>query len=172
MERITATEPAGPARYGHEFRYRLAAGFIDPFDVVVDAACGVGYGRKLLGHIIMAYHGIDSIDRADTILPPSQYWQVDLETWKPPFRLDVFLGFETIEHLNDYGNYVTMALESRKWILVSTPIIPTVGVNPHHVHDFKPGDMRALFEDANWEHYQAVQQPSELAEITILRRRT
>mgnify|MGYP001564356075 CR=1 FL=1 len=172
MERITATDPVGPARYGHEFRYRLAAGFIEPWDMVTDAACGVGYGRKLLGARPIIYAGLDSIGQRDVNLLPSEYWAVALETWEYTPVTDVFLGFETIEHLHDYGCYVSMAQRAKKWILVSTPIVPTVGANPHHVHDFKPGDLREIFENADWEHYQTVQQPSELSEITILRRRT
>lgn len=179
MERITATEPVGPARYGHEFRYRLAAGFIGPDDFVIDVACGTGYGHKILDRLNAGslYLGIDQIDLAGTELDGSWYAQADLEKpWgdlsEAELEFDCFLGFETIEHLANYDHYVRLAQEANKWILVSTPVVPTVGANPYHVHDFKPGDLREIFENENWEHYQTVQQPSELSEITILRRRT
>ncbi len=181
MERITRANCVGPARYGHEFRYRLAAGFVEDGDTVLDAACGTGYGAALLGLADMNYLG------ADSRVPPEgefPYWpardnffQVDLQIWTPGMDFfpeegfDVFLGFETIEHLANYDNYVQLAQGAREWILVSAPVVPTVSQNPHHVHDFEPGQLREIFENEEWEHYQTVQQPSELSEIVVLRRR-
>jgi trans-aconitate methyltransferase len=174
MERITATDPVGPARYGHEFRYHLAAGFIAPTDSVLDAACGTGYGFKILKRHGMgnAYVGVDRIDLAETELADLFYVKADLKTWFPAWGSDVFLGFETIEHLSDYSNYIDVAHQVNKWIILSTPVVPTVHVNPSHVHDFIPGQLREMFQNEDWEHYQTVQQPSELSEIVILRRRT
>jgi len=190
IERITQDNCVGPARYGHEFRYRLAAGFIERGDTVLDAACGTGYGYQVLRDLgsLGDYIGVDRLPKEEVEVPFSrtdlhrtiailvgmgvEYLDEDLTTWFPSWDFDVFLGFETIEHLLNYRNYIDIAHQAGKWVILSTPVVPTLHLNPHHVHDFASGDLQKLFEDEEWEHYQTVQQPSELSEITILRRRT
>jgi ubiquinone/menaquinone biosynthesis C-methylase UbiE len=50
----------GRATAGHEARYALAAGLLRPGDVVVDAACGIGYGALILdAHDDVTYYGVD-----------------------------------------------------------------------------------------------------------------
>lgn len=173
-ERITEETPEGDRR-GHEFRYRLAAGFCRRGDRVLDAACGAGYGAALLGiPPTVRYIGVDR-DLCDIPPAPPQwrrrFIEADLETWEPDFTFDIFIGFETIEHLEDCTAYVRAAKLALRWIVVSCPIVPTVGVNPYHRRDFEPGELASLFVDDEWELYQAVAQPSELAEICVLRRR-
>lgn len=161
VERIAGV--SGPAEYGHEFRYRLAAGFLQPGDVVVDAACGVGYGKTSLAiHNDVVYFGVDKHTGPQII-------EADLEDWHPTFDFDVFVGFETIEHLKDYSGYIRAAKLARRWIIVSTPVVPTRSDNPFHHHDFAPGDLARLFSDAQWEHYQTVSQPTEVAEISVFK---
>jgi hypothetical protein len=177
-ERITATDPAGAARYGHDFRYHLAAGFIKTGYVVVDAACGTGYGPSIMGDFGYDYLGVDLVEPTD--LPDEQNgidWMLaDLSN--PTDQLfgcvrhaDVFIGFETIEHLQDYSKYLELAKQTRRWIAMSAPIVPTKHINPWHLHDFVPGQLQLLLEDEDWEHYQTVQQPSEVSEIVVMRRR-
>ncbi len=168
-ERITDATPERE-RHGHEFRYRLAAGFCEPGDVVLDAACGAGYGFDLIcaGRDV-TYIGIDR-DLCD-VAPVHYFLERDLETWETEFRFDLFVGFETIEHLEDCSAYVRAAKQARRWIVVSCPAVPTVGLNPYHRRDFAPGELPTLFADDDWEHYQTVNQPSELSEISVLRRR-
>jgi len=141
-------------------------------DDVVDAACGSGYGKELMGVHWASYYGFDKE-------PPTDIWEhewqaEDLETWTvpPTIPIDVFVGFETIEHLRDYTAYLKVAKSARKWIIMSVPVVPTKHINPWHLHDFEPGQLQALLEDETWEHYQTVQQPSEFSEIVVMRRRT
>jgi SAM-dependent methyltransferase len=181
MERITQDNCVGPARYGHEFRYRLAAGFMNHDVRVLDAACGTGYGYEILYNICGCedfwYLGVDKSYPDNQELNSNSvkiyFAEADLSTpWLPNWSFDIFLGFETIEHLASHDNYVNIAHQAGKWILVSAPVVPTRHLNPHHVHDFIPGQLREMFQNEDWEHYQTVQQPSELSEIVILRRRT
>lgn len=172
-ERITASDPVGSARYGHDFRYRLAVGFIDrERDFVLDAACGSGYGFHLLGVDKTRYLGFDTHEPED--IPFERWARLDLNeaaksgAWN---WAQVFIGFETIEHLTDCTQYVEMAKQVEKWIIMSVPVVPTVGVNPWHVRDFAPGQLRSILEDDAWEHYQTVGQPSESSEIVVMRRR-
>jgi len=163
-ERISqATE----RREGHEFRYRLASGFVSSGDTVLDAACGTGYGAQFFRGDV-DYVGVDRDDSELAIR--HGFVKADLCTWQPEFEYDVFVSFETIEHLTDYSNLINMAKRAQRWVLMSTPIVPTKKSNPYHRHDFKPGDLQRLMVDDGWSHYQTVQQPSELAEISVFER--
>lgn len=123
----------------HQYRYQWAAQFIDADDAVVDAACGTGYGRGILpGRWI----GVDQ----DTF-NAAGVLRADLSDWVPPFDFDVFVGLETIEHLEDFTAYVTAAKQARKAIVLSTPIIPTMHMNPYHLQDFTQADIERIFED-------------------------
>lgn len=158
----------GMCRDGHEFRYRLAAGFCTPGMVVVDAACGTGYGSHLLGKHLR-YVGID---RSLVVIETTALTiRADLTTWEPDFDIDVFISFETIEHLDDYTALIAAAKTAGHWIIMSVPVVPTAKTNPFHVHDFTPGDLDRLIVDDNWRHYQTVQQPQEFSEISVFERR-
>lgn len=119
----------------HLFRYRFAAQFTRENDVVLDCACGTGYGKDILNG---KWIGADKIGPL----------VVDLETWEPDFSYDVFVGLETIEHLHDYTAYVKAAQRART-VVLSTPIVPTRDVNPFHLQDFTKQDILSLF--AGWE---------------------
>lgn len=159
----------GYAREGHEFRYRLAAGFAG-WRSVLDAACGTGYGAKLLD--AASYTGVDiSLDHLEVASAPCMTFRAaDLNAWVPDFQYDVFVSFETIEHLADYRALIAAAKRARQWAILSVPVVPTKHVNPWHLHDFQPGDLQALMADDRWRHFQTVQQPSELSEISVFAR--
>jgi hypothetical protein len=171
-ERITP-ETDGSSRDGHEFRYHLAAGFLSPGDVVVDAACGGGYGAEILqaGYGV-TYFGVDRDLSGLWVSPLASrvFMQEDLTRWAPDFSYDVWVGFETIEHLDNYAHYLHMAKQARKWICVSVPVIPTVGINPWHKHDFRSSELPSLIEDEDWRLFQGLGQPSEFSEIYVFKR--
>src|SRR4051794_13519578 len=129
---------------GHEARYALAAGFLRPGDVVVDAACGIGYGALLLdAHDDVRYYGVD---RDTSIVALEQHTRrtfikADLQVWQPSFDFDVAVGFETIEHLENYETYLEWARRAKRFVIVSVPIIPSKDANPFHVHDFERDDI-------------------------------
>lgn len=162
-------------RRGHEIRYRMARGFIEPGDTVVDAACGAGYGADILTNgLDIEYIGYDAFMPSklkNQSRDNRKFIKQDLCEFEIAIDPDVFVGFETIEHLTDYTTYVKSAKKSRKWIIVSAPIIPTKHINPYHLHDFQYGDLVRLFADHEWEEYQTIQQPTEFSEISIFRRK-
>lgn len=121
----------------HEYRYKLAGNYTEDGDVVLDAACGTGYGKKFLKG---EYHGVDK-----------ELGQ-DLVTWKPDFEYDVFVGLETIEHLEDYTNYVDIAKKAKKFIIISTPIVWRD--NPHHLHFLPREKILDLFGEPHYEEIQ------------------
>lgn len=137
-ERIDASPRFDDVRASHEARYAIAARYTCPGDVVVDAACGSGYGQALLhGRWI----GVDKDAPAGAIT-------ADLNEWVPGFGFDVFVGIETIEHLADVTAYVAAAKRASRFIVISTPIVPNS--NPFHLQQFTAAGIRALFEDAEW----------------------
>lgn len=162
------------ATAGHEARYALAAGFLRPNDVVVDAACGIGYGALVLdGHGDITYYGVDrdtSVVAVDEH-PRHTFIQADLQTWRPAFEFDVAVGFETIEHLEDYGTYMEWVRRARRYIIVSVPIIPTKHENVFHVHDFERDDLVQLVtRDDEWRLFQYFDQPWEHSCVYVFSR--
>lgn len=170
MERIETPERL---TNGHIARYRLAAGYIEGGDRVVDAACGIGYGAMYLQaapHV--RYVGVDKslvgVDAPTWNGTGRSFDRVDLEEWEPDFAFDVAVSFETIEHLEDYSTMVHWMCKAGRWIICSVPVVPTVGINPWHRHDFEVGELPELFD--GWELFQSFLQPQEKSEVYILRR--
>ena len=163
----------GPERYGHEARYLIAHGLTIPGDTVLDAACGTGYGATILAPHGSGVHyfGIDIKPVSAHTCPTHRFVNVDLQEQMTPIPFDVAVSFETIEHLPDYLPLIATLKSARRWIIASVPIVPTVGVNPFHRHDFVPGQLAELFVDDEWELFQTVQQPSEVSEIGVFRHR-
>ncbi len=159
-ERLEDDEVTG--RDGHECRYRIAAGFIRPGDVVLDAACGTGYGRQFLP-TECEWVGVDRAPGGGIV--------ADLTTWVPDFDFDVAVAFETLEHLDEFTHFVGILKQARRWILASVPVIPTVGMNPWHRHDLVYGALQELIVDAHWALYQRFWQPSEFSEVGVFHRR-
>ena len=135
-------------RRGHEARYRMAAGWLRPGDIVIDAACGTGYGAAILeerGPI--EYFGVErdlSVLEAEPA-DARRFLAADLETWGgPPTPFDVAIVFETLEHLSDPQTLVSWTFRARRFVLVSVPIVPTPD-NPYHRHDFTRSDIETLY---------------------------
>lgn len=173
-ERMGPDEMVGSSLMGHLTRYRLAAGFLEPDDTVLDAACGTGYGSDvLLQRGDIEYWGVDRT--LDELIVGARhnrrFLRGDLTTWQPTFDFDVFVGFETVEHLTNYDHYLRVAKRASRLILLSVPVIPTVHMNPWHLHDFEPGELPRYVEDEDWQLMQALGQPSEFSEIYIFMRR-
>jgi len=143
----------------HRYRYRWASSWVATKDVVLDAACGTGYGRALLNGA--AWVGVDLVAPTDPALdrPGTEVIEADLTTWEPGFPFDVFVGLETIEHLSDYSAYVRAAKMARRYIVLSTPIIPTKYFNPYHRHDFTPEQIEGLFYEWRVRAYEVQWDP-------------
>lgn len=159
-ERIT-NDPKfdGSIRDSHEARYHIARGFMKPEYTVLDAGAGVGYGFEILieANDNQAYIGLDR-NPANKIV-----YKADFETGegiddhtRMPF--DIFVGLEIIEHLNDEGvkRFVMLAKEAKRWIVVSTPIVPNS--NKFHKQQFNYGTLLQLFLGEGWRHYQTFSQ--------------
>jgi 2-polyprenyl-3-methyl-5-hydroxy-6-metoxy-1,4-benzoquinol methylase len=182
-ERITEDPQFdGECRNSHEARYRIASGFVSEGDRVLDAGCGIGYGRKILGHInnengseVPTFNEYTGLDKNP--LNEKDFKFYDFETGLGeqgvayPTEWDVFVGLEIIEHLNDEGvnNFIKLANKAKKWIVVSTPIV--VNSNPYHKQQFTEEKILELFKNEDWKHYETFYQGEERYGIFIFKRK-
>ena len=147
-ERITGEPGIGESMLIHEYRYRLAGKYTLDSDVVLDSASGTGFGEAFLKG---KYIGVDRFDSGNNIV-------ADLHYWIPDFEYDVFISFETIEHLVTYQQLVDNAKKAKRIIAVSAPITPTVikdrygnpDIRHYHVHDFTFEQLKNIFQDDTW----------------------
>jgi hypothetical protein len=162
------------ATAGHEARYALAAGFLRPGDVVVDAACGIGYGALILDvHGDVTYYGVDRDTSIVAVEEHSRrtFIEADLQSWQPSFEFDVAVGFETIEHLENYDVYIEWARRAKRYIIVSVPVVPSKHENVFHFHDFERDDIIQLVAaDDDWRLFQYFDQPWEHSCVYVFSR--
>jgi SAM-dependent methyltransferase len=129
----------------HLARYVFAVGLLRGNEVVVDAACGTGYGSQLLA---MASHSVLGLDISDDSVefakahfswPGLGFAVADVEDLVLPSHLDAVVSFETIEHLDDPSRFlhgVTRAIEPDGMLVVSVPRnLPSQWHK--HVYDFR-----------------------------------
>lgn len=175
MERIT--DPRAKESIGHTFRYKLVTPFIYGGDDILDAACGIGYGEHILrdGAKFDMYYGIDILDPEYRLKFKDPYssihYKIDLTLTLPVLDFDIAIGFETLEHLDDYSKYIQTLKQAKEMVFMSVPIVPSKHVNHHHIHDFKFDDVIDLMVDDDWELYQALVQPLEVSGIYIFKRK-
>jgi hypothetical protein len=145
VERIDP-ETASPGELEEHFeRYRFAAEHVLAGETVLDAACGTGYGRAFF-EPWARWIGVDRHAGARSI-------GADLETWTGwrDLAYDVFVGLETLEHLQDDWNYRQTAWHARRKVVISTPVVRTTMWNEYHVRDFTACGVVALFGNDEWE---------------------
>lgn len=125
-------------------RYRYAAEIISPADIVVDAACGVGYGSHILSKKAKR---VISIDLSDRFLWYAQehyrsknieYVQADLEQGIPisSDSVECVVSLGTVERLKDWQNFfksISNVLKSNGTLVVS---LPHPENNPHWHHQY------------------------------------
>jgi SAM-dependent methyltransferase len=120
---------------------------------VLDAGCGVGYGTALLARAGAADAvGIDVADEAlaaaAAASPELEFTQADVHDLPfPDDRFDVVVCFEVIEHLERQDEAIAelaRVLTPDGVLAMSSPnrgVYPTG--NPHHVHEYRPDELRA-----------------------------
>jgi SAM-dependent methyltransferase len=137
----------------HIARYEWARAWVRPGDVVVDAACGLGYGSAILwdGSEASRVVGLDVSESAvayarenyTTGRPGVEFRACDVEPWEgwPDASVDCIVSFETLEHLVDPRRFLEGArrvLKPGGRFLGSVPHawVDDTGQdpNPHHLH--------------------------------------
>ena len=154
------------SEHGHVERYRWARQFIGEKDTVLDIACGIGYGADLLTGAGQSYVGVDKRGVASPTFARegAVFIGADIDSWWPDFVPDVSICYETLEHVQNPDRLADMLQGvTARTICVSVPIVPTVGINPWHLHDFTEQDIRNLFD--RWHVVAEWPQPSERSHV-------
>lgn len=151
-ERLAHWQLGLPMARGHLARYVCADRCVRGSDAVADVACGIGYGASLLN--AAAYHGYDRSSVAAEAQAlygwrsDRTFYGTDLDDprWQPACDVDVTVCFETLEHLRDPQRVAQrLARWTSRVIVVSVPSIPTVGINPYHLHDIDVDELPGWF---------------------------
>jgi SAM-dependent methyltransferase len=164
----------------HIERYEFAARKLRDTTSILDLACGVGYGSRLMKDSIPGARvtGVD-VSAEAIAYAVAHYSKAGLK-----FRLsdamdfddgpfDAVVSFETIEHLPDPQGFmerVTQRLLRPGGLFIgSVPVTPSMDANPHHLHDFTARSFRRLLAShdlVELDSLHQVQTYSPLAVIT------
>jgi SAM-dependent methyltransferase len=141
----------------HLERYRFAARHARP-GRLLDIACGVGYGTRLLADEARQVSEAVGVDVSEPAVayardryagPRVGYRCADAYSFQDPDGFDTIVSLETIEHVQDperlVGNLVRL-LHPGGILIASVPTTPSVDVNPHHLRDFSERSFRRLFD--------------------------
>jgi 2-polyprenyl-3-methyl-5-hydroxy-6-metoxy-1,4-benzoquinol methylase len=153
---------------GHVYRYELAAKLLRPHELVLDVACGIGYGAKVINEHLpsVQYIGVDKVEPEPDFVGLGKWHSgVDLNEWSPDFDFDVAICIETLEHLADPQNLVSQLKKAKRLIIISVPTRPTIHMNPFHLHDFTVDDIIQYFDGHELIHIE--DQPEELSHIFV-----
>jgi 2-polyprenyl-3-methyl-5-hydroxy-6-metoxy-1,4-benzoquinol methylase len=136
----------------HLSRYVFAIGKMNGVGRIVDAASGTGYGTLLLAMTGTTTTGIEispeSVEFASERFkwPGLDYVQGDLETAPLPQDVDVFVSFETIEHLQDPEGFLERLSASLKPDGMAILSIPRNMPSEWHRHVYDWTDAMRLVE--------------------------
>jgi 2-polyprenyl-3-methyl-5-hydroxy-6-metoxy-1,4-benzoquinol methylase len=153
----------------HHERYYLANGKLyGKKNKILDIACGTGYGCEILAKANAHVTGVD-IDKKTVLSNKQKYKNKNINfvqgsITKIPFKNDSFeliTSFETIEHITlKQGKKAAKELyrvaKPGATCFVSSPnafwmkFIHLIKPNPFHLHEYNPGELKKIFEDAGW----------------------
>lgn len=147
----------------HIHRYKESAKYISEGDVVLDIACGSGYGADILSRTENTTIYAGDIDN-DSVNACKKEWDFNkrlhfevMDATCLRFGnafFDVIISLETIEHLTGYREMVAefgRIVKPGGVIIISTPNIKISSpdgkiVNPFHVHEFTYEELADLLK--------------------------
>lgn len=159
-ERVTPGISFYPVVKEHLDRYEYAKRFTYG-KLVLDAACGTGYGSKILAENAKCVKGIDiskdAVNYANEHYSKENVSFIRGDVTELPFEdnsFDVIVSFETIEHIKNYNSFMnecSRVLKPEGFFVCSTPnkcfSSPDGRIeNPFHIIEFSPSDFRLIME--------------------------
>jgi 2-polyprenyl-3-methyl-5-hydroxy-6-metoxy-1,4-benzoquinol methylase len=160
-ERQAATSLSG-IRADHVARYRFACAYVQKGMRVIDAACGIGYGSKMLAEAGAEVAGFDI--SPDAIAWGAQHYAHEnvalqvadcLALPVAPNSVPLFVSFETVEHVPDapFLAEVLRVLAPGGRFIASTPNQDLMPFHPgfqHHLRHYTPAELADLIEGAGF----------------------
>lgn len=133
-------------------RYEYAAANLAG-QLVLDCACGMGYGTAILARTCAAV-GADidpeAIAEARRRYPQGGFLEADI--YQIPFNgFNALVCFETLEHLDRPEDVIARLPVTLTQIVASAPIRPSVHCNPWHRRDFTVESFRALIQSGGFQ---------------------
>lgn len=158
MERIVPEVETYETYQEHYARYNFASKFCKE-RMVLDVACGVGYGaHHLIKNGAKSVIGVDM--SKDAITYAKAYYThpkiafIAGDATKLPFSdnfFDVIVSFETIEHIKEYERYLSeckRVLKGEGVFICSSPNKRDENtLNPHHVREFYLEEFYEMIND-------------------------
>jgi SAM-dependent methyltransferase len=165
----------------HLERYRFAARQARP-GRLLDIACGVGYGTRLLrdeSREVSFALGVDLCEGSIAYARQRygrdgiEYRVGDAMQLEDSEGFDTIVCLETVEHLPRPAALIdrlVSLLRPGGVLVASVPTTPSVDVNPHHLHDFTERSFRRLFAQQPLEEAACLRQVQPFGVLRILRR--
>lgn len=166
----------------HLERYRFATHYAQS-GRLLDIACGVGYGSRLIAETCPRVTEVVGVDiSAEAIAyaqarygsPRITFLNQDAMQFQAPEPFDTIVSLETIEHLPDPEAFVKQVLKSLKasgLLIASVPVTPSVDVNPHHLHDFTQTSFEQMLSRNNLVKKDHFEQIHAFNPLAILQRK-
>lgn len=140
----------------HVMRYLFALDFVSANDLVLDCACGSGYGSWILSQKAAGVYGVDISQEA--LSYAQYYYNRDNITFLPgdalklPFPnhfFNVVVTFETIEHVIDGNEFLVemkRVLKPDGVLVLSTPNRKWSFHPPYHLREYSPSELFVLLK--------------------------
>ena len=161
METDSGAEIISSAHVRHIMRYVNAAAYLKPDDVVLDAACGTGYGTRILAAKCSKVNGADlneaALAYARQEMPANvQFLQADL--LRTNFDITTIVSIETLEHFDCVEGIVLVRnfhdwLRPQGTLILSTPYCSKSGpskFNPYHYCEYSLTDLEILLANGGF----------------------
>ena len=166
-------------RRDHVERYRFAAGLIPDGAAVLDAACGVGYGSRMLAELARPAEVVAVDVSGEAIDYAISHYDHPLVTYKCADllaadlgveRFDVIVSFETLEHIAQDREFLARlrrALAPGGMLLISTPNEEVLPLDPghyaYHVRHYTSAEFAALLAESGFDLVARHTQPDREA---------
>lgn len=141
----------------HVARYAFAAEHVRA-GRLLDMACGVGYGTRILTDGSQANVTALGVDISEAAIDyakenygneKTRYQVADATEFTDPEGFDTIVSLETIEHLpqpDEFVERLVRLLQPGGVVIGSVPTTPSVDANPYHCNDFTERSFRRMFE--------------------------